>query len=369
MDTNMRMAGRNWGFCILLGTLLTGFVSGDGHQPVYRNHQDLNYYLDATGKERPVRTTADWEQRRRHILVGMQAAMGALPGPGKRVPLDLKVLGEAKVGPLTRRKLTFASEPGVRVPAYLYLPPGQNRRPAVLCLQQTTRVGKDEPAGLAGNPNLHYALHLARRGYVTLAPDYPSFGEYAYDFHPSKGYMSGSMKAIWDNIRAVDLLQSLPEVDAKRIGVIGHSLGGHNAMFTAAFEPRLAVIVSSCGFTRFHKDDMPSWTGPRYMPRIAAIYKNNADRMPFDFPEVVAAFAPRPFLACAATRDDDFEMSGVRDCITLAQPIYALHGKKDNLCAYYPDSKHDFPADARQRAYEFLDRHLIGSERPPAPRP
>src|SRR5947209_8723302 len=82
-------------------------------------------------------------------------------------------------------------------------------------------VGK-EPAGLGGNPNLHYALHLAERGYVTLAPDYPSFGAYPFDFKKS-GFVSGTMKGIWNHMCAVDLLQSLLEVDGERIGCMGHS--------------------------------------------------------------------------------------------------------------------------------------------------
>ncbi|MCH8830607.1 MAG: alpha/beta fold hydrolase, partial [Planctomycetes bacterium] len=214
------------------------------------------------------------------------------------------------------------------------------------------------PAGIGGNPNMYYALHLARRGYVTLAPDYPSLGEHKWDFKSKTGYVSGTMKAVWDNIRAVDLLQSLDSVDAERIGCIGHSLGGHNALFTAAFESRLKVIVSSCGFTRFHRDDLPSWTGPRYMPRIAVVYKNDANRVPFDFTEIVAALSPRPFLACAAVRDRDFDVRGVRETISAAGPVYRLHGKPGNLQAYYPNSKHDFPADARKKAYEFFDKHL-----------
>jgi hypothetical protein len=140
-------------------------------------------------------------------------------------------------------------------------------------------------------------------------------------------------------------------------------------MFTAAFEPRLRVLVSSCGFTRFHKDDLPSWTGPRYMPRIARVYKNNADLVPFDFPEVIGTFAPRPFLVCAAVHDDDFEVSGVRDSIASARAVYDLFGKPDHLQAYYPNSKHDFPDDARRVAYEFLDRHLKGTRPGVAPTP
>lgn len=329
----------------------------------YPEHQNLRYYLDSSGQRHEIHSVADWEKRRQGILTNMQAVMGALPDVSKKVPLDVKPLEEVKVGDLVRRKITYATESDDRVAAYLFLPPqsARERCPAILCLHQTVSIGKREPAGLGGNPNLHYALHLAQRGYVTLAPDYPSFGEHPHDFDPKHGYVSGTMKAIWDNIRAVDLLQSLPEVDSDRIGCIGHSLGGHNTMFTAVFDPRIKVMVSNCGFTRFHKyyeGKLAGWTSPRYMPLIASRYDNDPDKVPFDFTEIVAAFAPRPFLASAPVRDDNFDVSGVRETIAAARPIYELYGKSENLQANYPESTHDFPEDARDVAYRFFDRHL-----------
>jgi dienelactone hydrolase len=291
----------------------------------------------------------------------MQLAMGPLPDDSRKVPLDVKVTDTAEKKGFVRKKLTFAVEKGDRVPAYLFIPTGSTGKlPAVLCLHQTTGIGKGEPAGLGGKPNLHYALHLAERGYVTLAPDYPSFGDYPYDFAKSD-YKSGTMKAIWNNMRAIDLLCSLPEVDTERIGCIGHSLGGHNTMFTMAFDPRIKVGVSNCGFNSFLKYDngnLKGWTSARYMPLIASKYGNDAKKVPFDFTEIVAAFAPRPFLASSPTGDDNFEVSGVKDCITAALPVYELLGAKEKLQANYPECKHDFPADVRRVAYDFLDRWL-----------
>jgi cephalosporin-C deacetylase-like acetyl esterase len=329
--------------------------------PVYNEHQDLSYYLDNNGQRKPISNPSDWRIRHKHILTGMQIVMGKLPAPTSRPPLDVQFGEKVEVEKLWRQKLTYLSDPFDRVPAWLLYPrhmPAGEKLPAVLCLHQTTKAGKDEPAGLTGNANMHYALEIARRGYIVLAPDYPSLGEHTYNFATNPEYASGTMKAIWDNIRAVDLLQSLPQVDANRIAVVGHSLGGHNAMFTAAFEPRIKVIVSSCGFTRFHKDDVPSWTGQRYMPRIASVYANNANRVPFDFTEVVSSFAPRPFLAVAATEDRDFDVSGVRDVITAAKQVYSLLGHPEHLQAEFPEGPHDFSPDARRCAYEFLDRHL-----------
>lgn len=331
--------------------------------PRYTEHQDLSYYLDAAGGRHPIKTTADWEIRRKQVLANMQSVMGPLPDRTKLAPLDVREIDEVKVGDIVREKIEYTTEPGHRLRAFLFLPsaPAGKKLPAVLCLHQTVKIGKEEPAGLGGNPNLHYALHLAQRGYVTLAPDYPSFGEREYDFDAKYGYVSGSMKAIWDNMRAIDLLQSVPVVDPERIGCIGHSLGGHNTMFTAAFDTRIKALVSNCGFTRFHKyynGKLAGWTSARYMPRIASVHENNPDKVPFDFTEIVASFAPRPFLASSPVRDSNFEVSGVRDVIAAAKPIYALYGKPDNLQANYPESEHDFPADARDVAYAFFDKHL-----------
>ena len=83
------------------------------------------------------------------------------------------------------------------------------------------------------------------------------------------------------------------------------------------------------------------------MPRIKTEFGSNVARVPFDFQEIVASFAPRPFLACAAEKDDDFDVSGVRDVMDASRAVYKLHGAADRLAAYYPRAGHSFPADAR----------------------
>jgi len=332
-----------------------------GPIPAYPHHHDPMQLLLPDGSLQPIRSLSQWKQRRDHILGSLQQVMGRLPDRSQQVSSDVRIHETSMIGPLRRSRISFRSDMSGRVTAYLFFPAASlttARHPAVLCLQQTNREGNLEAAGISGNLELAHALHLAGRGYVTMAADYPGFGKSTYDFNPGHGYASGTMKAIWDNIRAVDVLSNLKRVDPARIGVIGHSLGGHNAMFTAAFEPRLRVIVSSCGFTRFHKDDVPSWSGPRYMPRIRTRFGSSADRMPFDFPEIIGMLAPRPFLAIAAKRDRDFDYTGVLDSIDAARPVYGLYAASSSLQAAYPDLKHSFPSSSRSLADRFLDRHL-----------
>jgi dienelactone hydrolase len=325
--------------------------------------KELHVAPGPDGKPVPVKTAADWKLRRESILKGMEEVMGPVrerlaDERLRKLPLDLRVEEETPAGTYVRKRISFASEPGDRVPAYLLVPrERRGKLPAVLCLHQTTEIGKGEPAGLGGKENLRYAVHLVERGYVTIAPDYPNFGDHRFPTY-ERGYVSGTAKAIWDNVRAVDLLVSLPEVDGERLGAIGHSLGGHNAMFTAVFDERLRAVVSSCGFNAFahyYGGDLRGWSSKTYMPRIAA---RRPAAMPFDFHEVVAAFAPRAFFASAPLHDANFAVEGVKEAVASARPVYRLLGVEERLAVLHPDCEHDFPPAAREAAYAWLDRWL-----------
>lgn len=331
-------------------------------------------------KQRPESLWQEHQERCQDILARMQLVMGPLPGPERRVPLEPQILKHEREQKFDRCLVEYSVEPGDRVRAWLLIPriaieKPTVKLPAMLCLHQTVAIGKDEPAGLGGNPNLHYAKELAERGYVTLAPDYlggdipevgirGGFGESRSDPY-ALGYVSGSMKGIWNHIRAVDYLVSLPFVDPQRIGVIGHSLGGYNSLFVACFEPRIRLVVTSCGFTSFpkyHGGNLTGWSHRGHMPRIATIYDKDPAKMPFDFPDVLAAIAPRP-LFINAPKDDFFTVTGVQDCVAAVEPLYEAFGAAERLVAVYPDGGHDFPPPVREAAYQFVDRFLGPSEK------
>ncbi|WP_165074773.1 alpha/beta hydrolase family protein [Paludisphaera rhizosphaerae] len=339
--------------------------------------ENLLVYRAADGSPAPVRSVDDWLKRRGEIVRGVESIMGRLPGPEKRSALDVTVLEEVDCGSYVRRKITYTSEPGSQVPAYLLVPKkllgGQGgKAPAILCLHGTDNVtGAGTVVGVGGKPNRQYASELAERGYVTLAPNYPLLAEYQPDV-AKLGWQSGTLKAVWDNIRGIDLLTSLPYVRAEAIGAIGHSLGGHNAVYTAFFDDRVKAIVTSCGLDSFldYKGADPAnwypekgWCQTRYMRKLAD-YRGRLEEIPFDFYELVAALAPRTTLIVAPLHDANFQHDSVDRIVAASRPVFALYNAADRLKVEHPDCPHDFPEAMRQEAYALFD-HEFG--RPATP--
>ncbi|MCE9532014.1 MAG: prolyl oligopeptidase family serine peptidase [Planctomycetes bacterium] len=315
--------------------LLIAVTPAFAEPPAYPDKSNLLIVKDAQGKDQPVKTQADWAKRRAHILENMQLVMGPMPDAAKKVPLDPKLIEEVDLPNYVQKKMTIAVEKGDRLPLFLLIP--------------KKRDG-----------NRAYAVHLAECGYVTIAPDYPNMGEYKFDAYKN-GYISATMKGIWNHMRCVDFLQTLPEVDGERIGAIGHSLGGHNAIFTGVFDERIKCVVSNCGFCSFPtymKGKIAGWSHDGYMPLIKTKYELDPAKMPWDFTEAVAAIAPRAFLASAPQKDHNFDMQGVKDCVKAAEPVYKLLGVPEKLKENYPEGDHNFPDETRKVAYEFLDRWL-----------
>ncbi|MFH1966209.1 MAG: alpha/beta fold hydrolase [Acidobacteriota bacterium] len=323
---------------------------------------ELMYYQDENGNVKKVEDPAGWEKRRASVLDGIQKAMGRIPDMDTFPPLDPIVEETVREDSYTRQKLTLQVEEGDRLSCFLMVPDNlEGKVPAVLALHPTHPMGKSDTVGLSGRENRNYGQELARLGFVVLVPDYPSFGEEVdYDFG-SDNYLSGSMKGIVNHMRCVDYLVSLPYVDPDNIGVIGHSLGGHNAMFAAVFDQRFKAVVSSCGWTPFHdyyQGKIKGWTSQRYMPLLEDKYHLDPDLVPFDFYGIIAALAPRPFLSVSPLRDSNFDVSGVRKGVAEARLVYELLGAGDNLLVEHPDSEHDFIPEMRQEAYSFLAKYL-----------
>lgn len=295
----------------------------------------------------------------------MERLMGPLPGVEQRVPLDVELVEEVDRGDHLRRLITYAAEPGGRTPAYLLLPKATldsgPPAPGVLALHPTEHtIGHRVVVEPLGARNRDYARRLVEAGFVVLAPAYPLMADHRPDL-PALGYVSGTMKAIWDNIRGLDLLDQLPEVAAGGYGVMGHSLGGHNAIFTAVFEPRLRALVCSCGFDSFADymgGDLAGWRQDRYLPLLAP------DALPpFDFDELLAALAPRDVLISAPLGDTNFGWRSAARMADGARPAYAAASAAERLTVLHPDCGHDLPDPVLDQAIAFLGG-AIGVARP-----
>ena len=166
---------------------------------------------------------------------------------------------------------------------------------------------------------------------------------------------------VWDVSRAVDFLLTVPEVDAKRIGYMGFSLGGTTTVWGAALEPRIAVAVSICGWSPFRgqpservENLLASYNYPRLRPYV------EADRpLPLDMDHVAALVAPRPFLNLNA-RDDRFVPNKAELAAAEAElaRLYTLLGATDRFKVVYFDGDHSVSDVAASESCAWFDRWL-----------
>lgn len=333
----------------------------------------LLFFQDSNHKSVPVSTKKEWGQKRIQVLGNMQKLMGELPSRSQLPDFDLQFTDSLREEKYTRYSINFLVAANERITAYLYIPNKSNPvqpYPAMLALHETDSIGKGSVDGQGHNKNLAYSKELAQRGYVVIASDYPSFGGLkGYDFDKDR-YESGTMKGIFDHMRCVDLLQSMSNVDKEKIGVIGHSLGGHNAIFVGAFDTRLKIVVVSSAWTMYDYYDtgeatvkkyghrLGPWAIPRYMPLLKEKFEYDTKKIPLDFDEMIAAIAPRVFFSNSPIGDKNFSVEGVRKGIESAMQVYRMLGVPDNIQVFYPDSGHDFPTEIRMKAYEMIDKVL-----------
>jgi dienelactone hydrolase len=288
--------------------------------------------------------------------------------PAAPPPLAPERLDRADLGDVIREKVSYAVEPGERVAAWLFLPArGAPPFPAVLCHHAHAmqyHVGKEGPAaGATYDPA--YAPELARRGFAALVPDALGFGERRDPGGQLKGSAHEKFEAltriaegrtlagkyVWDARRGLDYLAGRPEADPGRLGMIGHSLGGQQTLFTAAADPRIRAAAASCGFSSY-----AAVRRARLAPSFAAGVPGLAARGGFG--AVLGLVAPRPFLVAARTDDSLFPREGIEETVAAGRAAYAAAGAADRLAAFYEPGEHAFSEPMRAAAIAWLERWL-----------
>ena len=320
----------------------------------------------------PVRIadTSQWERRRDEIRRRILSVLGPFrAGP---TGVSARRLSHDHYRGLTRYKITYPVEHGESVKAWLLVPPGiKDNAPALVCLHSTTSAGKDDPIGLVVPPSGPFADELATRGYVVLVPDMITAGErvragerpfYTDAFYRDHPNWSATGKMVWDCMCAIHVLEHLPFVDPERIGCIGHSLGGHVALYTAALDTRLKATVSSCGWELFQADWQSALRFSRtagfvYVPGLRQHFRER--RTPYDHHEVLALVAPRAFLDLSAENDATLPRSETNArVVTMVKQVYRLYGREGKVAAVQYEQGHAFSRAMAKEAAAFFDREL-----------
>jgi dienelactone hydrolase len=306
-----------------------------------------------TPEGKPITSSRAWQKDRTRIREEWLKLLGPLPG--KKCPLQLQVLQTEELPEFTRQYIKYQIEPGVITDGYLLIPKGRKGKlPAMVVFHSTVKQQAKIVAGVdLSVAEKSQGMQLVQRGYVVLCPRNFIFNEGAnYDgnvarlkeMHPD---WTGMGKMVWDGIRAVDLLESLPNVDSKRIGVIGHSLGAKEALYSAAFDERVKAAVSSEG-----------GIGLKFSNWEASWYLGKAVQQP-DFRlenhQVLSLVAPRAFLLLAGDFADNDKSWAFIEAV---QSVYKLLGAPGNVGWFNHHLGHRYAPEARAVAEDFLDAHL-----------
>lgn len=320
-----------------------------------------------------VTTLQDW-QARREVL--KQSYLDLLCDDQKppRPPLELATHESAEVdGIYTRRLISYNVESGERAHAYLGIPVKRaGRLPAIVALHGTTPQGKEQTAGLSGDATKAFLDHLCRRGYVVIAPDHfvaghrtPPEGPYEtgrfYQKHPK---WTAVGKFTFEGSIAIDVLQSLPEVDPGRIGVTGHSLGGQGTYYLAAYDERVKAAACNCSAPFFrHNPAVGDWARNRWYVYFQNIRPGLLEERlpPIDMHEIIALIAPRPFLDLAALNDGNPGVQRQRVLMLMkVMDIYALYKKPECFAFFNHGRGHSISDESRALIYGWMDAWLKG---------
>jgi dienelactone hydrolase len=312
-----------------------------------------NLLTDAHG--RPITTLAAWQARRRELRQWWLDFLGPLPAERTAAP-KLTVIEEDRPDGVVRQLVRYEVEPGLETEAYLLRPAKQEgKAPGIAVFHSTVNYSIRQPAGLEGPPEKFFGLTYAKQGCVCFCPRnflWPTTVRItaqneAQKFLERAPSSKGMAKMLHDALVAVDILAALPEVDAARLGCVGHSLGAKETLYLPAFDERVKVTVSSEGGvgTRFSNWDAPWYLGPS-IKEPAFTHEHH---------ELLALAAPRPCLLVGGNSAD-----GDRGWpfIAAALPVYELYGKPARLGQFNHGKGHAVPPEAEQRIEQWLMTYL-----------
>jgi Acetyl xylan esterase (AXE1) len=308
-----------------------------------------------------IHSLADWEARRPELRREAREMLGLDPMP-PRTALHPVITGRIEERDFTVEKLYFQSSPHLYVTADLYLPkPLTNPAPTVLYLCGHTAVINNGVSYGNKTAYQHHGIWFARNGYVCLIIDTLENGEIlghhkgTYDegawWWNSRGYTPAVVET-WDAIRALDYLESRPEVDTNRIGVTGRSGGGAYSWFLAAVDDRVRVVAPVAGI-----GDLESYCAEGTVDdHCDCMFFVNTYR--WDYPLLAALCAPRPLLLADTDADEYFPLDGVLHTHDIVKRIYDLYGVSTNFGLVIAPGPHKDTQDVQIPVFRWFNIHL-----------
>jgi len=312
---------------------------------------------DADGK--PVTTTPEWEKHRRTIRDRWIKFLGPMPEP--RPAVALEILKTESLPTIVRQLVRYEGEPGIFVEGYLLMPKAtvdsKAKHPAVLAMHPTTNATIDDIAGISGQDTKQFGLALAQQGFIVFCPrcflwqDVNSLNEAVEKHRERHPNTTGMAKMLYDAMRGVDVLESLPQVDRTRIGAIGHSLGAKEALYLAAFDERIKAAAASEGGIGFRSTN---WDASWYLGEAI-----RDPEFPLNHHQLLGLIAPRPFLILggesgpgAADGDRSWPL------INAALPVWKLYGEPTRLGLLNHHEGHSVSPQSFERMAEWLTVYL-----------
>lgn len=310
-------------------------------------------------------TLAEWEAQRGEYRRQLLEMLGLDPLP-ERTALEATVTGKVDHEEFTVENLHFQSRPGLYVTANLYVPKNQDKPcPAILYVCGHSDVKKN---GVALGGKTHYQHHgewFARNGYVCLTIDTLQLGEiqgihhgtYKYDmwWWLNRGYTPAGVEA-WNCVRALDYLETRPEVDRERIGVTGRSGGGAYSWWIAAIDDRIKCAAPTAGITDLQNHVVDG----AVEGHCDCMFMLNTYR--WDYPQVAALVAPRPLLIVNTDSDWIFPLDGVVRTFEKVRKIYALYKAEDKVGLTIGPGGHKDTQNIQVDAFRWMNVHLKKDE-------
>jgi dienelactone hydrolase len=328
-------------------------VSGEKIDPSAYPAKGIGDLLSGSNGK-PVASAGDWTARRADIVRRIQWGLGDAPPVaantgsryGTEVPWIPALMARTNAPPgCKKQNINF----GNYITGDMYYPAaaesGKEKLPAVIFLHPASVPRGYDNTYRRGGPA--HALLATQSHMVVFAFDQIGFGlriEEGSRFYDRYPHWSMLGRMVVDVSAAIDALERVPFVDAKRIYVLGYSMGGMVALHAAALDPRIAGVISVAGFTPMRLDRTENgaafvsrWARWRLIePRLGA-FVGNESRIPYDYHEVLSLIAPRPLWIVSPQVDTENTFADVQACVAEVRRVYRLLGAEDRIQTYFPD--------------------------------